>query len=278
MKLIKGDAFNPVHLFGNAVSNVISSVVLGKRYEYDDKKFQLVLASMDRSMELIGAGAAMQFLPVVNNLWFLPSIREMTSTMKYVMDFVMEVVEEHQKDCHEGESRDLMDVYLREMENKKTNNIHTNLSVLNLVILVSDLFVAGTETTANTLRWGLLFMMLHPEIQTRVQDELDAVVGRERLPQMSDRQNLPYTEAVILELQRRGNIVPLGLPHKAAEETKLMGYTIPKGCLVIANHWALNIDPELFPDPDQFNPERFLSDAGEVTKPEELIPFSTGMV
>ncbi|XP_022083237.1 cytochrome P450 2J1-like [Acanthaster planci] len=276
IKKLKGEVFNPVHLFGNAVSNVISSVVLGRRYEYNDVEFQRVLASMDRSMELIGAGAAMQFLPFVNRLGFLPSIKEMTATMKYVMDFVMGIVKKHQSDSYVEESRDLMDVYLREMKSKEERNIPTNLSVLNLVIVVSDLFVAGTETTASTLRWGLLFMMLHPEIQGRVQIELDSVVGRERLPQMSDRRNLPYTEAVILELQRRGNIVPLGLPHKAAEDTTLAGYTVPKGSLVVANHWALNIDPELFPDPWDFNPERFLNEDGEVTKPEELIPFSTG--
>ncbi|XP_038075544.1 cytochrome P450 2J6-like [Patiria miniata] len=276
MKGLQGQAFNPVHLFGNAVSNVISSVVLGRRYDYDDPAFQRVLASMDRSMELIGAGAAMQLLPFVNRLGFLPNIKEMTATMKFVMDFVMDIVKKHQSDCYSEEPRDLMDVYLREMRSKEERNIPTHLSVMNLVLVVSDLFVAGTETTANTLRWGLLFMMLHPEIQSRVQQELDTVVGRERLPQLADRRNLPYTEAVILELERRGNVVPLGLPHKAAADTTLAGYTVPKGSLVVANHWALNIDSEVFPDPLVFNPERFLNDDGEVTKPEELIPFSTG--
>ncbi|XP_038045220.1 cytochrome P450 2J5-like [Patiria miniata] len=271
-----GKAFNPGTLFMTAVSDIIAVVVFGKRFEYDDPEFQRVLASIRRNLDLIGAGAAMQFLPVTKYLGFLPSMREMRQNIILVVNFTKEIIKRHLEEFDPDDKRDFMDMYIGEMKEKERQNVDTILSLDNLVSVINDLFVAGTDTTATTLRWGLLYMVLNPDIQQRVQQEIDAVVGRNRLPRMSHRSELPYTEAVILEMQRIGNIVPLGVPHRASEDTSLMGYTIPKDTFVIANHWALNLDPKLFPEPHRFNPERFLNSAGEVVKPEELIPFSTG--
>ena len=77
-----------------------------------------------------------------------------------------------------------------------------------------DLFIAGSETTSTTLTWAALYMVRYPEVQRRVQEELDREVGGDREPKMEDRLNLPYTESVIMEIQRHGNIVPLGLRHR----------------------------------------------------------------
>jgi cytochrome P450 len=79
---------------------------------------------------------------------------------------------------------------------------------------VSDIWGAGLETTATTLRWAFLFLLHNPEVQERVQKELDKVVGKNRNVEMADRPNLPYTNATILEVQRRANILPINIPHK----------------------------------------------------------------
>ena len=92
--------------------------------------------------------------------------------------------------------------------------------------VVANLFAAGSETTATTLRWGMLYMMAHPKIQSRVQKELDDVTSRNRFPRISDKPDLPYTEAVLCEIQRIGTIVPLALPHRCSEDTTLFGYSI----------------------------------------------------
>ncbi|XP_022090899.1 cytochrome P450 2J6-like [Acanthaster planci] len=276
MHKLEGKAFNPDKLFMTAVSDIIAVVVFGKRFEYDDPEFQRILASIHRNLELIGAGAAMQFLPITKYLGFLPSMQEMRKNIQLVVNFTKNIIDRHLKEFDSDDKRDFMDMYISEMKEREKQNTNTVLSVDNLISVINDLFVAGTETTATTLRWGLLYMILHPDVQERVQREIDAVVGRNRLPRMSHRSELPYTEAVLLELQRIGNIVPLGVPHRASENTTFQGYTIPKDTFIVANHWALHRDPKLFPEPEKFSPERFLNADGEAVKPEELIPFSTG--
>uniref|UniRef100_A0A8C2SUC4 Cytochrome P450 2J3-like n=1 Tax=Coturnix japonica TaxID=93934 RepID=A0A8C2SUC4_COTJA len=98
----------------------------------------------------------------------------------------------------------------------------------NLVACTLDLFFAGTETTSTTIRWALLFMAVYPEIQARVQAEIDAVIGQSRQPALEDRNNMPYTNAVIHEVQRKGNIIPFNLPREAMKDTVLAGFHLPK--------------------------------------------------
>ena len=81
----------------------------------------------------------------------------------------------------------------------------------NLKVTLFDLFTAGSETTSTTLTWAALYMVRYPEVQAKVQAELDNVIGVNRSPSMTDKPNLPYTEAVIMEVQRHSNVLPLGV-------------------------------------------------------------------
>jgi len=139
-----------------------------------------------------------------------------------------------------------------------------------------NLFKAGIETGSTTLSWALLYMATWPEIQEKVQKELDDVIGRERMPSYADKSRLPYTEAVVLEIHRYASIVALSIPHSPKFDTKLFGFNIPKGTTVLENIWAVHHDPKLWGDPEIFRPERFLNANGQVQKPEYLIPFSVG--
>ncbi|XP_022110234.1 cytochrome P450 2B2-like [Acanthaster planci] len=106
--------------------------------------------------------------------------------------------------------------------------------------------------------------------------EIDAIVGRDHLPQMSDKPHLHFTEATILEVQRISNVVPLGVPHQAREDATVMGYTIPRGTILLPNFWALGHDPKVWPEPHLFKPEGFLDKDGQVTKKDEFTQFSVG--
>uniref|UniRef100_A0A8D1B273 Cytochrome P450 2J2 n=1 Tax=Sus scrofa TaxID=9823 RepID=A0A8D1B273_PIG len=145
----------------------------------------------------------------------------------------------------------------------------------NLICSTLDLFVAGTETTSTTLRWGLLYMALYPEIQEKVQAEIDRVLGQSQQPSTAARESMPYTNAVIHEVQRMGNIIPLNVPREVAEDTTLAGYHLPKGTMVITNLTALHSDPTEWATPDTFNPEHFLEN-GKFKKREAFLPFSVG--
>ena len=123
--------------------------------------------------------------------------------------------------------RDLIDLFLKETKiKKKLGDESAGVKMVNLRAVVGELFVAGSETTNTTLRWSLLYMMAYPEIQSRVQKELDDVTGGNRFPRMSDKPNLPYTEAVLCEIQRISTIVPLAIPHYTSEDTTFMGLDI----------------------------------------------------
>ncbi|XP_060977721.1 cytochrome P450 2J2-like isoform X2 [Dama dama] len=145
----------------------------------------------------------------------------------------------------------------------------------NLIYNTLDLFFAGTETTSTTLRWGLLYMALNPEIQEKVQAEIDRVLGQSQQPSTAARESMPYTNAVIHEVLRMGNIIPVNVPRQVAVDTTLAGYHLPKGTVVMTNLTALHRDPAEWATPDTFNPEHFLEN-GQFKKRESFLPFSIG--
>ncbi|KAH9852970.1 cytochrome P450 [Lenzites betulinus] len=116
-----------------------------------------------------------------------------------------------------------------------------------------------THETAATLVAFVCAMILYPDVQKRAQAELDAVVGQDRLPEQTDRAALPYVWAIVKELLRWHNVAPLGVPHRCMEEDVYRGWRIPKGSVVMANAWAMLHDPEVYPEPEEFRPERFLN-------------------
>ncbi|TFK67280.1 cytochrome P450 [Pluteus cervinus] len=124
--------------------------------------------------------------------------------------------------------------------------------------LTGSIFVAAFDTSSVTLRFFVLAMRLYPDVMKKAQAELDRVVGRGRVPNSSDRVKLPYICAMVKELLRWGVVAPLGLPHQAQQDDYYKGYFIPKGTLILVNAWGINHDPDIFPDPHEFRPERFL--------------------
>uniref|UniRef100_A0A452FPH1 Cytochrome P450 family 2 subfamily J member 30 n=1 Tax=Capra hircus TaxID=9925 RepID=A0A452FPH1_CAPHI len=145
----------------------------------------------------------------------------------------------------------------------------------NLIYNTLDLFLAGTETTSTALRWGLLYMALNPEIQEKVQAEIDRVLGQSQQPSTAARESMPYTNAVVHEVLRMGNVIPLNVPREVTVDTTLAGYHLPKGTVVMTNLTALHNDPTEWATPDTFNPEHFLEN-GQFKKRESFLPFSIG--
>ncbi|KZS91081.1 cytochrome P450 [Sistotremastrum niveocremeum HHB9708] len=127
----------------------------------------------------------------------------------------------------------------------------------------TSLYGAGADTTAAQIYFFFLLMILHPEVQRRAQSELDKVLCGERLPSLRDRQDgvLPYVDVLVKELIRFSPVVPANTPHVMTEEAEYRGWRIPKGAIVIANLWGISRDPLMYPNPDIFRPERFLTKA-----------------
>ncbi|KAK2835778.1 hypothetical protein Q5P01_016262 [Channa striata] len=269
----RGEPFSTSGLFNNAVSNIICQLVMRKRFDYNDHNFNNMLKSLSEIFNIEGSiwgllyesfPGVMKHLPGPHNTIF--------SSYTVLLDFITQEVERHKKDLDHSSPRDYIDAFLIEMEKHKDSEL--GFSETNLAMCSLDLFLAGTETTSTTLQWALVYMIKHPEVQAKVQAEIDRVIGQTRQPTMADRPNLPYTDAVIHEIQRMGNIIPLNGLRMAAKDTMLGGYFIPKGTSLMPLLTSVLFDKTEWETPDTFNPGHFLDAEGKFVKREALLPFS----
>ncbi len=143
---------------------------------------------------------------------------------------------------------------------------------------ILDLTLAGADTTTVTLEWAMLFACLHPAAQSRLQNEIESVVGWEELPALSHRQQMPFTEAFIQEVLRIGDPVPIGFPHSVTDDMWAGRWFLPAGTTVYLNQYHILRDPATFQAPNEFRPERFLDESGRFDREEarKVVVFSVG--
>ena len=203
--------FDPRPHLMNATSNMICSLTMGKHFDYDDDEFRQLLNLLDERVQIGGQGLIWhRFLLVrLGIMLFKRSvITTVVDSIKKISSYMKQVVEEHKTTRQEnGKCKDFIELYLQEI--KETCN-ESLVNEQHLAVFIEHLFVAGTETSSNTLAWCLLRLIANPDMQQRIQDEIIATCGEERLPMYSDRSAMPFTEAFILEVQRLHTIVPLG--------------------------------------------------------------------
>ncbi|KAN0101001.1 Cytochrome P450 [Tylopilus felleus] len=158
------------------------------------------------------------------------------------------------------------------LENQNTHK----LSYEEMAYLAGSLFGAGSDTTAIALMVFIMAAACHPEAQAIVQDELDNIVGRERAPTFDDYDSLPQLHAFTLECLRWRPVTTLGFPHCASADITYKGFCIPKGAIVFGNHWVISRDPEAYPNPDKFDPQRWLNNDGRVRDDLKYPSFGFG--
>ncbi|NXS09716.1 CP2CJ protein, partial [Neodrepanis coruscans] len=272
----KGISFDPTFKLSCSVSNVICSVVFGKRYDYKDKKFLALMNNMNNIMRMMNSywgqlyqmfSKIMDYLPGPHNNIF--------DEFNALKAFVAEEVKLHQASLDPDSPQDFIDCFLRKMQEEKDHR-NSSFYMKNLITTAFDLFLAGTETTSTTLRYGLLLLLKYPKIQEKVQEEIDQVIGRSRKPCVADRTQMPYTDAVVHEIQRFISLVPLSLPHTVTKDTCFREYVIPKGTAVFPVLSSVLHDSKEFANPCEFNPEHFLNKDGTFKKSNFFMPFSAG--
>ncbi|XP_059923110.1 cytochrome P450 2J4-like isoform X1 [Gadus macrocephalus] len=276
MEGMRGEPFNPAQLFNNAVANIICQMVFGRRFEYDDKNFQTMLKNLIELAHLEGSIWAHLYDAFPTLMKHLPGRHnEIFSNFRSLETLIRGELERHKLDMDPSNPRDYMDAFLIEMK-KHREAPELGFDEDNLVLCCLDLFLAGSETTSKTLQWALIYLINNPHIQEKVQLEIDTMVGPARKPSMADRPSMPYTDAVIHEIQRMGNIVPLNGLRRASKDTTLAGYFIPKGTTLMPNLTSVLFDKTEWETPDIFNPAHFLDADGKLVRRDAFLPFSAG--
>ncbi|XP_033110809.1 cytochrome P450 2U1-like [Anneissia japonica] len=265
------NSFNPLHIVNNAVSNIISSISFGDRFEYSDPKFKELLDTNRYLLKHSTFVAPVNAIPVLFYTPMYNRFREVTSSL---IAFINDSIQQHQETFDAGNIRDIIDSCLAELEKEHVDSKLFAKDTLWRTLF--DLFIAGSETTATTIMWTILYLVKYPEVQEKLQQEVDEVLGQEKKPTWGARQSLPYLEATIMEVQRLSNVAPL-LARSTSEEVEINGYKLPPGLTILANLWNVHHDPNQWERPFNFEPERFLTDDKRtIRKPNVFIPFGAG--
>ncbi|XP_053411256.1 cytochrome P450 2W1 [Nycticebus coucang] len=263
----------PLALLGWAPSNITFALLFGRRFDYCDPVFVSLLGLIDEVMVLLGS-PGLQLFNIYPWLGALLQLhRPVLRKIEEIRTILKTLLEEQRPLKPKGHPvQSYVDALIREGQGKDPKGLSAEA---NVVACTLDMVMAGTETTSATLQWAALLMVKYPDVQGRVQEELDCVLSSGRAPQLEDQDKLPYTSAVLHEVQRYITLLP-HVPRCTAADVQLGGYLLPKGTPVIPLLTSVLLDKTQWQTPDQFNPGHFLDADGKFVKHAAFLPFSAG--
>ncbi|CAH2035574.1 unnamed protein product, partial [Iphiclides podalirius] len=240
-----GEGKNGIYMhnfFNTYILNTLWTMMAGIRYNPSDPQMIVLLDllfDLFRAVDMVGT--MFSHFPILSIVTpTMSGYRDFIRTHKRIWKFLREEIARHMENLNtDSENRDFMGVYLRFLKEN------------------------GERDT---------YLTRNQEVQRKAQEEIDRVVGRNRMPTLDDRPNMPYNEAVVLESIRHFMGRTFGIPHRALRNTTLAGYKIPEDTMVVSNYTNILMDGTLYPEPYSFEPERFIVD-GKVSIPEHYFPF-----
>lgn len=265
-----------------AAVNIVSSLLFGKRFDYDDPTFIDLQHRVEQHMVLMLRLMPLEFFPVLRRIPGLKAylMKEITANFDQLELFLQQQIDEHKETFeaevaqNKGEHQDFIYAFLSEMNDKKASAGANAFSEEHLRWGLHDLFRDGYESSSATISWFVAYMIHHPGVQDRMRGEMEMNTGP--TPSWADRVKLPYCMAVIHEVQRHANVAPTGIFHSCFADGQVQGYTVPKGSQIMPNFWSIMRDPELFANPTEFDPTRFMESDGTPKQLEGFVPFSMG--
>ncbi|XP_053548923.1 steroid 17-alpha-hydroxylase/17,20 lyase [Bombina bombina] len=265
-----------------AVTNVVCALCFNTRYCRGDPEFKSMLKYSKGIVDTVAKDSLVDIFPWLQI--FPNKDLEILKKSVAVRDKLLQKkLKEHEEAFCSETINDLMDALLKaklSMENNNSNISHeVGLTDDHILMTVGDIFGAGVETTSTVLKWAVAYLLHYPEVQKKIQKEIDTKVGFGRYPVLNDRRILPYLEATISEVLRIRPVSPLLIPHVALKESSIGEYTIPKEARVVINLWSLHHDEKEWETPEMFNPDRFLDENGNrVYSPSpSYLPFGAGV-
>ncbi|XP_057633422.1 cytochrome P450 2C26-like isoform X2 [Chionomys nivalis] len=261
---------------GCAPCNVICSIIFQNRFEYKDQVFVNLVEKLNKNSKILSSRwvqlcnmfpVLIDYCPGTHNTYY--------KNLASIQSFLSAKIKEHEESLDAANPRDFIDYFLIKgrQENHNQQSIYTRE---NLTATLSDMFLGGTDSLKTTMKFALLLLLKHPHVTAKVQEEIECVVGRQRSPCLQDRKQMPYTDAVIHEVQRFIDIAPNNLPHEVTCDVKFRNFLIPKGTTILTSLSSVLYDSNEFPNPEMFDPGHFLDAKGNFKKSDYFMPFSAG--
>ncbi|KAF8050443.1 hypothetical protein N665_1964s0004 [Sinapis alba] len=259
----------------NIISNILFSVDLGNYDSRRSSEFQDMVIGV---MESIGNPDFANYFPFMRFLDLQGNRKKVKDCSERLFRVFRGLYDARVKgnslrtDKKDVSSSDFLDALI---DLNQGDEAELNLNQIEHLLL--DLFSAGTDTNSSTVEWAMAELLQNPKTMTKVQDEINSVIGQNGVVQESDISQLPYLQAVVKETFRLHPAAPLLLPRKAETDVEILGFHVPKDTQVLVNVWAVGRDPSRWENPNRFEPERFLGKETDVKgRDYELTPFGAG--
>nr|QWK52378.1 cytochrome P450 705A27 [Isatis tinctoria] len=278
-KAAKSETVNSGEEMMKLTNNTICRMIMGRKCSEENGEAEQVRGLVTKSLSLVRkfliASTVGRLLKKLGISLFEKEIMEVSQRYDELLE---KIIKEHEENPNQKEDRDMMDVLL---EVYADDNAEFKISRNQLKALFVELFLGGTDTSAQTTQWIMAELINHPEILKSLREEIESVVGKTRSIQETDLPNLPYLQAVVKEGLRLHPHTPI-LVRNTTEGCKIGGFYIPQNTTMIINSYAVMRDPNSWEDPDKFQPERFMvspSKGKEETREQlalNYIPFGSG--
>ncbi|KAL2095975.1 hypothetical protein ACEWY4_008123 [Coilia grayii] len=272
----KSTLFNPTYFLSRAVSNVICALVFGERFSYDDANFLRLLHIISATIRFASSPLGQLYNLFPRLMDRLPGQHHtIFNQVEELKAFITKEIQRHREMLDPDNPRDYIDCFLIRL-NQEKDLPASEFTYDNMIGTVLNLFIAGTESTSTTIRYAFMLLIKHPEIQEHMHKEIVTELGQYGIPKMEDRKSLPFTDAVIHEVQRYMDFAPLSVPHYAIKNILFRGYIIPKDTVIIPLLHSVLRDENQWENAWTFNPDNFLDQNGNFKKNIAFLPFSAG--
>ncbi|MQL85241.1 hypothetical protein Taro_017753 [Colocasia esculenta] len=269
-------------------ANVIRKMMFGRRHFGEGRpdggpglEEQEHVEALFTVLSLLYAFNISDYVPALRCLDLDGHERTMKQAIKIVNKYQEPIVDQRIEEWRSGlrkDPEDLLDVIVSINDDQG----RPLLTAEEIKAQTADLIYASVDNPSNAIEWAMAEMLNQPEVIRKAVEELDRVVGQQRLVQESDVPQLNYVKACAREAFRLHPIAPFNLPHVAMADTTVAGYTIPKGSHVLLSRLGLGRNPAVWPEPHRFDPERHIREctpggAVDILEPDlRFITFSTG--
>ncbi|CAI5448978.1 unnamed protein product [Caenorhabditis angaria] len=281
IKKVCSEPVDMMNYFDASVGSIINALLFGYRYDESNMEEFLVLkARVAKHMKVAGepVGGIIGMYPKLGNLPILKGYKDVVvGNWESLIDLFKKQINEKLEtiDYDNDEYSDYVEAFLKERKKHEHEPNFGGYEMEQLESVCFDLWLAGMETTSNTLYWALLYVLLNPEVREKIYEELDREIGSDRIITTSDKSKLNYINATINESQRMANLLPFNLSRTTTCDVIINGHSVPKDTVIVPQISTVMYDENIFPNAMKFNPDRFLEN-GQLLKIEELVPFSIG--